>query len=85
SISLSYAEFELLRVLMRTPGQAVSRRTLLAALWGEGEDTPSSRTLDTHMGSLRRKLREGLQQPDPIEAVRGVGYRFVARTPDLDP
>ncbi len=76
-ISLTRTEFELLRILIDADGQTVSRGTLLKALWGGGEDTPSSRTVDSHMVNLRRKLQEAEVNKELIVPVRGVGYRFL--------
>ncbi|MEW6278775.1 MAG: response regulator transcription factor [Candidatus Eremiobacterota bacterium] len=78
-VTLTRTEFELLRTLMSSPGEPVSRRALLRALWGHAEDTPGTRAIDAHVGNLRRKLSAGLNLPDPIAAVRGVGYRFALR------
>lgn len=77
SIPLTRTEFELLRILIDAEGQTVSRGSLLRALWGDGEDTPSSRTVDSHMVNLRRKLQEAQVARELIAPVRGVGYRFL--------
>jgi len=74
-VRLSVKETELLHVLVRSRDQVVSRRDLLAKVWNYADDVPS-RTLDTHIRSLRRKLASR-QSPGPfIETVHGVGYRF---------
>lgn len=72
-VVLTYKEYELLCLLMRNRGAAVTRETLLNSVWGydfEGE----SRTLDVHIGSLRHKLGKS---GSCIETVRNVGYRMV--------
>lgn len=71
-ISLTYKEFELLYCLLSEKGNAVRRETLLNKIWDyeyEGE----TRTLDVHIGSLRRKMGEKGRM---IETVRNVGYRI---------
>lgn len=71
-VSLTLKEFELLRYLMERKGKAVSRDSILAAVWGynfEGE----TRTVDVHVGTLRQKLGECGRM---IETLRGVGYRI---------
>lgn len=71
-ISLTYKEFELLLELMKHTGSVIAREKLLNKIWGyhfEGE----SRTLDVHIGSLRRKLGE---KGSHIETIRNVGYKF---------
>ena len=72
-VTLTYKEYELLCLLLRHKGAAVTRETLLSSIWGydfEGE----SRTLDVHIGSLRHKLGAA---GSCIETVRNVGYRMV--------
>lgn len=73
-LELSAKEFQLLAVLVRNAGAVVTRERIMSEVW----DTNwfgSSRTLDVHMSSLRRKLGEG---PDGryLTTVRGVGFRF---------
>jgi DNA-binding response OmpR family regulator len=74
-VRLSAKETELLHVLVKSHGQVVSRRELLAKVWNYAEDVPS-RTLDTHIRSLRRKLASRRFPRPFIETVHGVGYRF---------
>ena len=72
-IELTTKEFDLLRHLMENPGVVLSRQVLLDRVWGmsyPGE----TRTVDVHVGQLRKKL--GL--PDAIRTVRGAGYKAVA-------
>ena len=76
-IDLSRKEFDLLAMLMRHAGKVVKREDLMAEVW----DTNwfgSTKTLDVHIGWLRRKLGEGPGAPTYIETVRGVGFRFAA-------
>lgn len=67
-VHLTRTEFDLLAYLAARPRAAVSRESLLAALWGWG-DSGGSRTVDSHVKALRRKLGEDL-----IRTVHGVGY-----------
>jgi len=76
-LDLSRKEFDLLAELMRKAGRVVSREDLMAKVW----DTNwfgSTKTLDVHIGWLRRKLGDDSAQPTYIETVRGVGFRFAA-------
>lgn len=73
TIDLTRREFELLHVLMRHPGRAVSRAELLDSLWDFAEE-PASNVVDVVVHSLRAKLGGGVES-SPIESVRGVGYR----------
>ena len=76
-LELSRKEFDLLAALMRQAGQVVKREDLMSEVW----DTNwfgSTKTLDVHVGWLRRKLGDDPSQPIYIETVRGVGFRFAA-------
>ncbi len=69
-------EFKLLAVLMRYPGQVLSREQLLDHLHGIA--IPSfDRSIDSHIKNLRRKLESSPPAGCEIETVYGVGYRFV--------
>jgi two-component system response regulator RegX3 len=70
-LELSRKEFDLLAVLVREAGRVVRREDLMAEVWDENW-FGSTKTLDVHVGWLRRKLGE----PTYIETVRGVGFRF---------
>ena len=72
-LDLTPKEFDLLAALARDPGAAVSRRRLLEEVW-ETTWYGSSKTIDVHVASLRRKLGD----PGWIETVRGVGFRLRA-------
>jgi DNA-binding response OmpR family regulator len=75
-IELSRLELGVLALLARERGRIVSRRALLREVWGLAHvDGIQTRTVDVHMGKLRKKL--GMAESGPIETVRGEGYRFV--------
>jgi len=74
-IALRPKEYDLLAALMRRGGQVVTRRELLVEVWGYREDV-SSRTVDTHVAVLRRKLGHQPQEPGYIVTVAKVGYRL---------
>jgi two-component system, OmpR family, response regulator RegX3 len=76
-LELSRKEFDLLAMLMRNAGRVVKREDLMSEVW----DTNwfgSTKTLDVHVGWLRRKLEDDSTDPTYIETVRGVGFRFAA-------
>jgi DNA-binding response OmpR family regulator len=76
-LQLSRKEFDLLERLMRDAGSVVTREDLMSDVW----DTNwfgSTKTLDVHVASLRRKLEDEPGAPPWIETVRGVGFRFRA-------
>jgi two-component system response regulator RegX3 len=76
-LEFSRKEFDLLAALMRSAGRVVTREDLMSEVW----DTNwfgSTKTLDVHIGWLRRKLGDDPTDPRYIETVRGVGFRFAA-------
>jgi two-component system, OmpR family, response regulator RegX3 len=76
-LDLSRKEFDLLSELMRHAGQVVSREDLMSRVW-DVNWFGSTKTLDVHVGWLRRKLGDDPNSPTYIETVRGVGFRFAA-------
>jgi DNA-binding response OmpR family regulator len=74
-VQLSAREFDLLAVLMKNAGRAMSRDDLLTLVWGE-EWIGDPRTLDVHVRWLRLKVEEDPASPQYIQTVRGYGYRF---------
>ncbi|MCP4675112.1 MAG: response regulator transcription factor [Deltaproteobacteria bacterium] len=74
-IDLTKLEFDLLAVLVRSPGRVYTRGQLLDMVWG-ADCVVGERTVDVHLKSLRQRLREGGLERDIIETVRGVGYRI---------
>jgi two-component system, OmpR family, alkaline phosphatase synthesis response regulator PhoP len=77
-VYLTAREFQLLRYLIERPGSTVPRDELLRSVWGYGADM-FTRTVDTHVFSLRKKLEENSKMPELILTVSGVGYKFVGR------
>ncbi len=76
-LELSLKEFDLLAELARNAGKVVKREDLMARVW-DVNWFGSTKTLDVHVGWLRRKLGDDPSDPKFIETVRGVGFRFVA-------
>ena len=68
-------EFELLLALVRRPGEILLRAELLHQVWGYHKEV-SSRTLDTHVANLRRKIDRDPAAPRHIVTVHRLGYRF---------
>ncbi len=73
-VALTATEFRLMKVLMGRRGRVQTRARLLTDVWGYAEDV-DSRTVDTHIRRLRRKLGT---EAERIETVIGVGYRLRA-------
>jgi two-component system phosphate regulon response regulator PhoB len=76
-VELGPTEFRLLEFLMQSPGRVYSREQLLDGVWGN-ETYIDERTVDVHVGRLRKALSSG-RQTDPIRTVRGSGYSFDER------
>ncbi len=75
SIYLTSLEFSLLKFLIENSDRALSRNDILDGVWGE-EVHVYDRTVDTHIGHLRKKTEDDADDPKYIVSVRGVGYRF---------
>ena len=73
TVELTPKEFDLLALLVRNPGRAFARDYLLEKVWGYDYGGLDTRTVDTHVLRLRKKLGP---VGDRIETVWGVGYRF---------
>ena len=74
-VELSRKEFDLLALLMSHGGQVVTRDLCIDRLWWDQELT-DTRTLDTHIKRLRRKIEPDPANPRHLVTVRGVGFRF---------
>ncbi|MHB8510129.1 MAG: response regulator transcription factor [Candidatus Dormibacteria bacterium] len=77
-VNLSPLEYRLLEYFASHAGQVISRERLLQDVWryvGEVE----TRTVDTHVGRLRKKIESDVKQPQHIISVPGFGYRFERR------
>lgn len=79
-VDLTPSEFDLLYILIATPGRVFSRLELLEALKGDSLEGVE-RTIDVHIRNLRGKLEPDANTPHYVQTVFGVGYRF---NPDLD-
>jgi two-component system alkaline phosphatase synthesis response regulator PhoP len=73
-IDLAPKELDLLLALLRHRGKVVPRLQLMREVWGY-DDSVSSRTIDTHIAELRRKLEDDASKPRHIITVRKIGYR----------
>lgn len=73
-VRLGPKEYKLLEFFMVAPGRVFSREQLLDGVWGR-ENYVDERTVDVHVGRLRRSINRG-KEKDPIRTVRGSGYSF---------
>jgi DNA-binding response OmpR family regulator len=76
-IQLTLMESDLLRHLIQSNGQVVSRKSILEEVWGLKEDT-DTRAIDNFVVRLRRYIEDDPARPRHLLTVRGIGYRFLA-------
>ena len=75
-LTLTFKEFGILELLLRHPGEVITRERFLEEVWGY-EELPTTRTVDNRVAGLRQKLSPG--KPEAyIRTVHSVGYQFVA-------
>jgi two-component system OmpR family response regulator len=79
NVDLTAKEFALLELLMRHPGEVLSRTRILEHVWDFAYD-PSSNVVDQYIAYLRRKIDRPFDRED-VETVRGAGYRLRASSP----
>jgi len=74
-IELSALEYKLLKHFVQNRGALLSRDELLDKVWGY-DSTPTTRTVDVHVASLRQKIEPNPSHPEHIRTVHRLGYRF---------
>lgn len=79
-VVLSRKEFDLLHALITRAGELVTRDQLMSEVWDVSFWT-SSKTIDVHLGWVRRKLGDDTRHPSLITTVRGQGLRFETAGP----
>lgn len=79
-VALSRMEFALLHELISRAGEVVTRDELMHRVWGATFYT-SSKTIDVHLGWVRRKLGDDSRNPQLITTIRGQGLRFEREAP----
>ena len=77
ALDLTRYEFGLLEALLARPGAVLDRARLMDRVWGDALES-GERTVDTHVKTLRAKLRVIAPEADPIRTVRGLGYALHA-------
>jgi len=75
-LEMTRKEFGVLRLLAARAGEVVTRDELLNEVWGY-EATPTTRTVDNHIASLRAKLERSASEPRHLLTMHGVGYKWV--------
>jgi two-component system, OmpR family, response regulator RegX3 len=74
-VDLSRKEFDLLALLISESGHVVTRKQCMERIWKDRR-MGDSRTLDTHVKRLRKKIEDNPAEPEHVLTVRGIGYRF---------
>ena len=72
---LTNKEFQLLYTLAQCPNKVFSRNELLNTVWGWAQ-YGETRTVDIHIGYLRKKFEENPRRPKLLQTIRGIGYTF---------
>ena len=75
ALQLTDTEFRILALLLKRPGEVITRDEFLKHIWGE-DVYVTHRTVDTHVAALRKKIENDVEHPACILSVRNVGYRF---------
>lgn len=74
-VELTHTEFDLLWMLARNRGEVFARKDISKNLWGY-DDPGYSRSIDTHIARLRKKIERDPSKPEFIKTVTGIGYKF---------
>ncbi len=74
-VELTQTEFDLMWLLASNRGTVFSRKDIVKALWGY-DDPGFSRSIDTHIARLRKKIEEDAAHPAFIKTVTGIGYKI---------
>jgi two-component system alkaline phosphatase synthesis response regulator PhoP len=76
-VDLTPLEFHMLKLLVERKGEVLKRDDFLDRIWGEDNVSVSSRTVDSHIANIRKKIEDNPSNPRHILSIRGVGYKFV--------
>ena len=75
-IDFTPLEFYMLRLFVMKKGQVITRDDFLDQIWGENNLVVTSRTIDSHIANIRKKIEEDPSNPKFITSIRGVGYKL---------
>ncbi len=76
TLIMTALELNLIKILMEKAGQVVTREVILDTVWGP-DVVVSPRTIDTHMGNLRKKICTPDYPGNSIQSIRGLGYKLI--------
>lgn len=69
-------ELQMLQLLVKHKGEVLTRDDFLDLIWGEDNTVVTSRTVDSHISNIRKKLEDDPSNPRFITSIRGVGYKL---------
>ena len=69
-------EFQILKLLVHRKEQGLTRDDFLDEIWGENNVYVTSRTIDSHIANLRKKIEDDPSHPVYIKSIRGIGYKL---------
>lgn len=78
TVDLTSLEFRILKILIQKKEEVVTRNDFLDAIWGTDEMVVSSRTIDSHIANIRKKIEDNPSNPKHIINVWGVGYKLIS-------
>ncbi|MFQ6078893.1 MAG: winged helix-turn-helix domain-containing protein, partial [Thermodesulfobacteriota bacterium] len=70
-------EFQMLKLLIQKKEQVLTRDDFLDKIWGEDNLVVSSRTIDSHIANIRKKIEDDPSNPKHIISIRGLGYKLM--------
>ena len=74
-IKLPLKEFDLLHYLTQNPGRVLTREQIIDRIWGH-DYFGDTKTLDVHIKRIREKIEKNPNNPEIIQTIRGLGYKF---------
>ena len=77
TVEFTPLEFQMLKLFIKQRGQVLTRADFLDKIWGEDNLIVSSKTIDTHIANIRKKIEDDTANPRFIKSVRGVGYKLI--------
>jgi DNA-binding response OmpR family regulator len=76
NVEFTPLEFQILGLLVRRREEGVTRDDFLDEIWGEENVYVTSRTIDSHIANIRKKIEEDPSHPRFIKSIRGIGYKL---------
>ena len=84
-LRLERIPMEVLQLLMERNGEVVTREEIVAKIWGDGVFLDTDNSINGAIRKVRQVLRDNPENPEFIQTVTGVGYRFISQLPSESP